>query len=326
MGTTETQVEGSTETQVEGSTAARSAHTGSGRAAFVGDNGYVPTIDEILRVERIETDIFRGPAYPSVLRRTFGGQVAGQALVSATRTVPVEFGVHSLHGYFLRPGNPDMPTVFLVDRIRDGRSFVTRRVTGVQNGEAIFSMSASFHVGTDEGIEHQDRMPSVVGPEELADRRDTGTDDDRRLFAEWENFDIRIVPRDQMELSADLAAQQRVWFRYRHRLPDDYVSHVCVLAYMSDMTLLGSASSIHRDERVQSASLDHAMWFLRPFRADEWLLYDQNSPAAGHGRALTQGRLFDQRGRLVAAVTQEGLARIIGDPSVQGIPMKTEES
>ncbi|GAB11093.1 acyl-CoA thioesterase [Gordonia araii NBRC 100433] len=286
----------------------------------------MPTIDEILRVEQIETDIYRGPSYPSVLRRTFGGQVAGQALVSATRTVPAEYGVHSLHGYFLRPGNPDMPTVFLVDRIRDGRSFVTRRVTGVQNGEAIFSMSASFHVGSDAGIEHQDRMPPVVGPDDLADRREAASESDRKLFAEWDNFDIRIVPRDQLKLSEYIAAQQRVWFRYRHRLPDDHVSHVCVLAYMSDMTLLGSASSIHRDERVQSASLDHAMWFLRPFRADEWLLYDQTSPSAGHGRALTQGRLFDQQGRMVAAVTQEGLARIISDPDVQGIPMRGDES
>lgn len=282
-------------------------------------------IDEILRVEQIETDIYRGPSYPSVLRRTFGGQVAGQALVSATRTVPAEFGVHSLHGYFLRPGDPDLPTVFLVDRIRDGRSFATRRVTGVQRGEAIFSMSASFHIAGDEGIEHQDRMPPVIAPDDIADRRDTVSGSDRALFAEWENFDIRIVPRDQMELSDYLVAQQRVWFRYRHRLPDDPVSHICVLAYMSDMTLLGSASAIHRGERVQSASLDHAMWFLRPFRADEWLLYDQTSPSAGHGRALTQGRLFDQRGRMVAAVTQEGLARTISDPAVQGIPMRTEE-
>ncbi|GED97864.1 acyl-CoA thioesterase [Gordonia crocea] len=286
----------------------------------------MPTIEEILRVEQIETDIYRGPSYPSVLRRTFGGQVAGQALVAATRTVPAEYGVHSLHGYFLRPGDPDKPTVFLVDRIRDGRSFVTRRVTGVQNGEAIFSMSASFHIGSDEGIEHQDRMPPVVAPDTLLDRREAESESNRKLFAEWDNFDIRIVPRDQMQLSDYFAAQQRVWFRYRHRLPDDHVSHVCVLAYMSDMTLLGSASSVHRDERVQSASLDHAMWFLRPFRADEWLLYDQTSPSAGHGRALTQGRLFDQRGRMVAAVVQEGLARIISDPDVQGIPMRTDES
>lgn len=285
----------------------------------------MPTIDEILHVERIETDIYRGPSYPSVLRRTFGGQVASQALVSATRTVPDEYGVHSLHGYFLRPGNPDLPTVFLVDRIRDGHSFVTRRVTGVQNGEAIFTMSASFHIRDDEGIEHQDKMPPVVGPEELHDRRDAPTEFDRKLFAEWENFDIRIVPRDQMALSDYFAAQQRVWFRYRHRLPDDDVAHVCVLAYMSDMTLLGSASSIHRDEHVQSASLDHAMWFLRPFRADEWLLYDQTSPSAGHGRALTQGRLFDQQGRLVAAVTQEGLARHLIDPEKHGFPNRLEE-
>lgn len=265
-------------------------------------------IEDILAVERIDDDIYRSSVFASALRRTFGGQVAGQALVAATRTVGAEFRVHSLHGYFLRPGKPDQPTVFIVDRIRDGRSFVTRRVNGVQNGETIFSMSASFHVDGDEGIEHQDTMPPVPDPETLPDGRDL--DDARRsLFAEWDNFDVRIVPQDQLVKHGLFAAQQRVWFRYRNPLPDDQLLHVCTLAYMSDMTLLGSAKVAHPDAKLQSASLDHAMWFLRPFRADDWLLYDQTSPSASHARALTQGRIYDRDGRMVAAVTQEGLAR-----------------
>jgi acyl-CoA thioesterase-2 len=266
------------------------------------------TIEEILQLETIEKDIYRGRAHSSYLQRTFGGQVAGQALVAATKTVDERYVVHSLHGYFLRPGNPEEPTVYLVDRIRDGRSFCTRRVTAVQDGMAIFTMSASFHV-EDQGLEHQDRMPSVPDPEELVD---VLSDKDRQAlapFREWENFDVRIIPRDKIVASRDLAAQQRVWFRYRHQLPDYQVFHVCTLAYMSDMTLLGSAQVSHPDENAQSASLDHAMWFMRPFRADEWLLYDQTSPSASGGRALTQGRIYNRHGVMVAAVTQEGLAR-----------------
>ncbi len=273
------------------------------------DTVQVADIEEILQVERIEKDIYRGGAFESFLQRTFGGQVAGQALVSATRTVDDSYTVHSLHGYFLRPGNPDIPAVFLVDRIRDGRSFCTRRVTGIQNGEAIFTMSASFHVHGDEGIEHQDRMPPAPDPESLPDRAETLSDDDSSVLKEWQNFDLRVVPREDMVTNPYFAAQQRVWFRYRHRLPDDQTIHVCTLAYMSDMTLLGSSKVPHPGIEPQAASLDHTMWFMRPFRADEWLLYDQSSPSAGGGRALTQGRIFDRDGRLVAAVTQEGLSR-----------------
>ncbi|MGC4963705.1 acyl-CoA thioesterase [Gordonia sp. DT101] len=268
------------------------------------------TIEEILQVEPIETDIYRGLAFPTLMQRTFGGQVAGQALMSATRTVAAEYAVHSLHGYFVRPGNPEKPTLFLVDRIRDGRSFVTRRVTGVQNGVAIFTMSASFHVRTDHGIEHQDRMPPAPAPEELPDEANELPEDAKAIFREWKNFDIRLVPPDRLATSDYFAAQQRVWFRYRHRLPDDQVFHVGTLAYMSDMTLLGSSKVPHPDADLQAASLDHAMWFMRPFRADQWLLYDQTSPSAFGGRALTQGRIFDHAGRMVAAVTQEGLTRV----------------
>ena len=269
------------------------------------------TIEQALLIERLEKDIFRGASSESTqLQRTFGGQVAGQALVSAVRTVDPEFQVHSLHGYFLRPGNPYAPTVYLVDRIRDGRSFVTRRVTGVQDGKAIFTMSASFHIG-DEGPEHQDEMPDVPGPDDIPPPGDALSPQRELLIREWGHYDIRVLPEELVVQRPGSASQQQVWFRYRERLPDDAVIHVCTLAYMSDMTLLGSSKVIHPDEPTQNASLDHAMWFLRPFRADEWLLYDQTSPSAGFGRALTQGRIFDRSGNMVAAVVQEGLTRTL---------------
>ncbi|QIS20903.1 acyl-CoA thioesterase [Nocardia terpenica] len=270
------------------------------------------TIEEALEIERLERDIFRGASTKTQLPRTFGGQVAGQALVSAVRTVEPRFQVHSLHGYFLRSGNPSQPTVYLVERIRDGRSFCTRRVTGVQDGQAIFTMSASFHIG-EIGPEHQDRMPNVPPPYDLPDASTTLSPERLWAMREWEHWDIRTIPQDQVARSEGLASQQQVWFRYRHPLPDDPLFHVCTLAYMSDMTLLGSSKVTHPDDRTQNASLDHAMWFLRPFRADEWLLYDQNSPSAGFGRALTGGRIFNERGEMVASVMQEGLARTLRD-------------
>ncbi len=275
-------------------------------------------IEQALDVEQLERDIFRGRTTATQLVRTFGGQVAGQALVSAVRTVEPEYLVHSLHGYFLRPSNPNEPTVYLVDRIRDGNSFVTRRVTGVQDGKAIFTMSASFQK-LDAGIEHQDELPPVPAPDDLEDPLDRPAEQRHWLFQEWgEHYDIRIIPPDRVTRRERVAAQQQVWLRYRSRLPDDPLIHVCTLAYMSDMTLLGSSMVHHRGDRVQTASLDHAMWFLRPFRADEWLLYDQTSPSAGFGRALTQGRIFDRSGRMVAAVVQEGLTRRLRDKHGDG--------
>lgn len=265
---------------------------------------------EVLEIEQVEKDIFRGKPIETLLQRTFGGQVAGQSLISAVRTVEPQFQVHSLHAYFLRPGKPHIPTVYLVDRVREGRSFCTRRVSAVQDGEAIFVMSASFHRG-DEGIEHQDIAPPVPKAEDLPDPQDIPALAKRWEVKEWSNWDLRLVPPDQTELHPRLAAQQRVWMRYRHRLPDDPVLHVCTLAYMSDMMLLGSALVAHPGTKVQLASIDHAMWFMRPFRVDEWLLYDQASPFAGSGRALTHGRIFDAQGNLVAAVVQEGLTRLL---------------
>ena len=272
----------------------------------------VAKIEEILSIERLDRDLYRGRPIETHLQRTFGGQVAGQSLMAAVKTVDDDKHVHSLHGYFIRPGVPRVPTVFVVDRLRDGRSFATRRVAAIQDGEAIFSMSASFHLEDQHGIEHQDTIPRVIPPEEIPVPDAADLDEAHRSFLEeWAQWDIRIVPRERLETSSLLAAQQRVWFRCVDALPDDRDFHVCTLAYMSDMTLLGSSKVPHSDVATQDASLDHAMWFLRPFRADDWLLYDQTSPSAAEGRALTQGRIFDRSGRLVAAVTQEGLSRLL---------------
>jgi acyl-CoA thioesterase II len=269
-------------------------------------------IEEILNLEQLEVNIYRGSVFSpesGYFQRTFGGHVAGQSLVSAVRTVDDRFQVHSLHGYFLRPGDAKAPTVFIVERLRDGGSFITRRVNAIQHGETIFSMSASFQ--TDQsGIEHQDVMPSAPPPDDLPGFRSGGAFDDAG-FAQFAEWDVRIVPQDKVARLPGKAAQQQVWFRHRDPLPDDHVLHICALAYMSDLTLLGSAQVNHVEERghLMVASLDHAMWFMRAFRADEWLLYDQSSPSASGGRALTQGKIFNRYGEMVAAVMQEGLTR-----------------
>lgn len=271
-------------------------------------------IRDILSLERIDADIFRGQSVNSALTRTFGGQVAAQALVAATRTAAddpdrAHKTVHSLHGYFLRAGKASEPTVFLVDRLRDGRSFATRQVSAVQNGEVIFSLQASFHITDDNGPEHSDLMRTVPTPDEIGSDRDTLPATSRALLEEWVDWDIRVVPPDRYEHNKYTPSQQVVWFKSKRQLPDDDTFHICTLAYMSDMTLLHSALVPHPGQKVQMASLDHAMWFLRPFRADDWLLYDQVSPSASNARALTHGRIFDSSGRLVAMVTQEGLTR-----------------
>jgi acyl-CoA thioesterase-2 len=270
------------------------------------------SIEEILGLEQLEVNIYRGGVFSpdsGFLQRTFGGHVAGQSLVSAVRTVDPRYQVHSLHGYFLRPGDARAPTVYLVERLRDGGSFATRRVNAVQHGETIFSMSASFQ-SDQSGIEHQDAMPAAPPPDDLPSFRSGGAFDDAG-FAQFAEWDVRIVPRDAVTLLPGKASQQQVWFRHTDPLPDDPVLHICALAYLSDLTLLGSAQVNHPDERkhLMVASLDHAMWFMRAFRADEWLLYDQSSPSACGGRSLTEGKLFNQYGEMVAAVVQEGLTR-----------------
>ncbi|APT84875.1 acyl-CoA thioesterase [Corynebacterium aquilae] len=277
------------------------------------------TIFEVLDVEQIDRDIFRGPVVKSLLQRTFGGQVAAQTLVAATRTVDPAYKVHSLHGYFVAPGRSTEPTVFMVDRVRDGKSFCSRQVKAVQDGRAIFIMQASFHRTGDEGIEHSDRMRDVPNPEDIVMDYSSMRHNTQILLEEWSDWDIRVVPNDKFEHNPYTPSQQVVWFRSKAALPDDDTFHVCTLAYMSDMTLLHSAMVPHEGVTVQEASLDHAMWFLRPFRADEWLLYDQVSPSAANGRALTHGRIFDRAGNLVAVVTQEGLTRNL-KPGVQSLP------
>lgn len=276
-------------------------------------------IQRVLDLERIDRDIFRGPVIESVLQRTFGGQVAGQALVAATRTVGEGFAVHSLHAYFVGPGRPHIPTVFVVDRIRDGRSFIARHVKAVQDGRTIFAMQASFHREGDTGIEHSDQMRAVPDPEDVVMDTSGMTRTRRLLLREWADWDIRVVDAADYRHNPYTASQQVVWFRSKAALPDDPTFHVCTLAYMSDMTLLSSALVPHPGVEVQEASLDHAMWFLRPFRADEWLLYDQVSPSAHAGRALTHGRIFNRAGDLVAVVTQEGLTRHLA-PGVDPVP------
>jgi acyl-CoA thioesterase-2 len=265
------------------------------------------SIERILGLEQLEVNIYRGAVFnpeDGYLARTFGGHIAGQALVSAVRTVDPKYHLHSLHGYFLRPGDATKPAVYLVDRPRDGSSFCTRRVNAVQNGEVIFAAGASFQT-RQSGIEHQDTMPVTPPPEDLPEFNSQGG---LAQFAEW---DIRRVPRDRLNALPGRVSPQQVWFKHRDPLPDDPLLHLCALAYMSDMTLLASAHASHEAERqhIAVASLDHAMWFMRPFRADEWLLYDQSSPSACGGRALTQGQIFNQHGQLVAAVMQEGLTR-----------------
>ena len=254
----------------------------------------------LLDLEQIENDLFRGAPPTTQLQRVFGGQVAGQALVAAGRTVDAEREVHSLHAYFLRPGDPTRPIVYEVDRSRDGRSFTTRRVVALQHGRAIFTMSASFQI-REQGIEHQIDMPPTTDP-------DTLPIIDGKEARAWSSIDLRLVPR-----SDDNPLGQQVWLRASEPLPDDRLTQVCVLAYASDLTLLSSVirpHDIHRwDPNLRMASLDHAMWFHRSFRADDWLLYDQMSPAAAGGRGLASGRIFSRDGALVASVVQEGLVR-----------------
>ncbi|WP_053545062.1 acyl-CoA thioesterase [Corynebacterium deserti] len=280
-------------------------------------------IQEILNLEEVDRNIYRGPVVESQLMRTFGGQVAAQALVASTHTVDKAFTVHSLHGYFIGPGDPTKPAIYLVDRVRDGRSFVTRSVRGIQDGEVIFSMQASYHRG-DTGIEHMDKMRNVPGPDEIVGEVKNMPVSSRRMLDEWAQWDIRVIPQDQLELNELTATEQVVWIRCNTDLPDDPTFHQCSLTYLSDMTLLHGALGPHPGEKMQMASLDHAVWFLRPFRVDEWLLYDQRSPSASGGRALTHGRLFNRQGELVAIVNQEGMTRTLRE-GAQSVPQRDDD-
>jgi acyl-CoA thioesterase-2 len=270
---------------------------------------------ELLDLEAIEVNIFRGVSPGEDRQRIFGGQVAGQALVAAARTVPDDRQVHSLHAYFLRPGDPTVPVLYEVDRIRDGRSFTTRRVVAIQHGEAIFNLSASFQV-PEPGFDHSADMPDVPPPDELPDlleRMAPYRDRFGDLLERPRAIDIRYVDWLPPDRDKPLPAHQRVWLRADGVLPDDPVVHTFVLTYASDMTLLDTALLPHAgswsEPGLFMASLDHAMWFHRPFRADDWLLYSQDSPSASGGRGLSRGLVFSRDGTLAATVMQEGLVR-----------------
>jgi acyl-CoA thioesterase-2 len=248
----------------------------------------------------------------------FGGQVIGQALVAAERTVENRFA-HSLHAYFMRPGDPSVPIIYEVDRIRDGKSFNTRRVVAIQHGRAIFSMSASFHI-EEEGFDHQAEMPDVPGPEDLPglnDIKEKFVDqmppNIRTYFERERPIEMRPVDTSRFFTHEKRDPKQSVWFRASEKLPDDPGLHQCALAYASDFSLLDTALIAHGrilfDPNLMLASLDHAMWFHRPCRADGWLLYTMDSPAAHGARGFCRGSIFTPDGVLVASVAQEGLIR-----------------
>ena len=272
---------------------------------------------DLLDLEQIEVNIFRGRSPEERVQRVFGGQVAGQALVAAGRTVPADRPVHSLHAYFIRPGDPAVPIVYLVDRVRDGRSFTTRRVSAVQHGQTIFTLSASFH-HPEPGPEHADPMPDVPPPEAV----ERNSDRLARLLGDvppqvlQSPIDLRSIGPMSAEAARDPAlrtTRNLIWLRVDGDLPDDPLLHVCLMTYASDMTLLDSVLLGHGlswlDGRTTGASLDHAMWFHRPFRADRWLLYAQESPVASGAWGLAHGEVFTAAGELVVSVMQEGLIR-----------------
>lgn len=280
----------------------------------------VDDLVSVLDLEPIEVNIFRGTSPDSDLQRVFGGQVAGQALVAAARTVDGPRVVHSLHAYFLRPGDPTVPILYEVDRIRDGRSFTTRRVVAIQHGKPIFNLSASFH-GPEDGYDHAAPRPEgMPEPETLPDFAERWgpimgqTEQGRRWLSRPRPIDMRYVDGIPAAVRAPQEPYSHVWLRADGTLPDDPVLHACVVTYASDMTLLDTALLPHGrsfvEPDVMMASLDHAMWFHRPFRADEWLLYSQRALSVTSARGLAGGSIFTRDGRLAVSVVQEGLIRV----------------
>jgi len=276
---------------------------------------------EILDLEPIEVNIFRGISPDDDRQRVFGGQVAGQALVAAARTVGSDRRVHSLHAYFLRPGDPLVPILYEVDRIRDGRSFTTRRVVAIQHGKAIFNLQASFHT-VEEGLDHQAEMPQVPAAESLptfAERYASHTSELGEWMKRPRPIDTRHVEPARFDRTGQEVGETRygqtVWLRADGVLPDDPVLHACIVTYASDMTLLDTTVLPHglswEGGKLMMASLDHAMWFHRGFRADDWLLYDLDTPSGSHARGLARGSIFTSDGKLAVSVVQEGLIRVI---------------
>jgi acyl-CoA thioesterase-2 len=271
----------------------------------------------LLELETLEVNLFRGLSPDEERQRVFGGQVAGQALVAAARTVPADRPVHSLHAYFLRPGDPTVPILYEVDRIRDGRSFTTRRVVAIQHGRAIFNLAASFHC-PEPGLDYQTPPPAAPRPEQVPSFTERYAEHADRL-GDWISrprpIDVRHVDAPPPFETRPASARQLVWLRADGTLPDDPVLHACILTYASDMTLLDTSLLPHelafREGRLMMASLDHAMWFHRPFRADDWLLYDQDTPSSSGARGLARGSLYTADGALAVSVVQEGLIRVL---------------
>ena len=272
-----------------------------------------------LTLEPLEDNLFRGPRSSEGWQRVYGGQVLGQALVAAALTVDPSRAIHSMHGYFLLAGDPEREIIYDVERIRDGGSFTTRRARGIQHGRAIFSMSASFHKH-EEGYDHQAAMPDVPPPETLPSAKElmsgmlANLPENMRAYWRREHpIDVRIVDVSRYVSRQPQQPTQSIWLKANGTLPDALYIHQAFLAYASDFTLLDTALIAHGkllfDRDIQLASLDHAMWFHRPFRADDWLLYVQDSPTAFGARGYCRGAVFDRKGRLVASTVQEGLMR-----------------
>ena len=274
---------------------------------------------DILDLEVLERNLYRGRSPKTGWQRVFGGQVIGQSLVAAQRTVPEDRHVHSLHGYFLRPGDPSVPIVYEVDRIRDGGSFATRRVVGIQHGKAIFSTSVSFHI-QEEGLDFHMNMPNQADPETLMSEKelkskfmDMAPENVKAYWKRERPIEVRATSFEHFISDKKLPPEQYVWVRATGPIPENQALQAAVLAYASDMTLLDTALYPHGrkifDKDLQVASLDHAMWFHRPINMNEWLLFAQDSPNSNGGRGLTRGSLYTREGVLVASCAQEGLIR-----------------
>lgn len=274
---------------------------------------------DILDIEALGPDRFSGRSSKGGWGRVYGGQVLAQALVAASRSVEAARPLHSLHGYFLLAGDPKIQIDYEVERLRDGGSFTTRRVTARQNGQAIFAMIGSFHK-LEEGFEHANPMPDVPPPEDVAPMAEMFANakvqvpsNMRAYYNQERPFEIRLVDTERYFGGVNLPARQKFWVKTQGSLPDDPRLHAALLAFASDFAMIDTALIPHGrmmfDAQMQLASLDHALWMHRPFRVDEWLLYVLESPSAGRGRGLTRGAFYSRDGRLVASVAQEGLMR-----------------
>ncbi|EHK58440.1 acyl-CoA thioesterase II [Allomesorhizobium alhagi] len=280
----------------------------------------------ILDLEKLEHNLYRGRSPKLDWQRVFGGQTIAQALVAAQRTVNPDRHVHSLHGYFMRPGDTKVPIIYEVDRIRDGGSFTTRRVVAIQHGHAIFSLEASFQ-GEEHGLEHQVPMPlDVPAPDTLMTQQeligkygDAVPEGIKRYWERERPIDMKPVMLKHYTSREKLAPEQNIWIRTAGPVPADRATQAAVLAYLSDMTLLDTSTFAHGravfDPDIQAASLDHAMWFHRPHRLDDWILYTQDSPSSQGSRGFTRGALYGRDGTLIASVAQEGLIRLRHQPA-----------